>query len=293
VAYFRTDNVLYFGCRSAREDYYYSGEWEAAAQAGKLSFSVAFSRDQVGIFNTLRIEILISLPGQESVRPRFDRARFVQSLGSGGEAKGLGLHFRVSGNDLMFLMCSFLEQVVQQDAGCRQGGDKEGGGIRRRLIRRRGYEIPLSNGVGRPSLRRMLELTNLCSCDLLLSWYSADLRLIFDVLEVESLTDLHLSMGDLKYSTWAPSLFEVVTLVNIRNETRENTRKPEWQSPVLPHTEKRKLHCLDLPDNPPYRTDQKDTLRLLTKAQHQNQPETEHTTSKGDRWKRETDIESC
>jgi sulfite reductase alpha subunit-like flavoprotein len=56
VAYFRTDNVLYFGCRSAREDYYYSGEWEASAQAGKLSFSVAFSRDQVGVFNTLRIE---------------------------------------------------------------------------------------------------------------------------------------------------------------------------------------------------------------------------------------------
>ncbi|KIM26533.1 hypothetical protein M408DRAFT_330504 [Serendipita vermifera MAFF 305830] len=40
------DNVLYFGCRSAKEDYYYADEWETAAQAGKLTFSVAFSRDQ-------------------------------------------------------------------------------------------------------------------------------------------------------------------------------------------------------------------------------------------------------
>lgn len=45
-----TDNVLYFGCRSAKEDYYYSNEWETAAQAGKLTFSVAFSRDQVWCF---------------------------------------------------------------------------------------------------------------------------------------------------------------------------------------------------------------------------------------------------
>ena len=107
--YLSTDNVLYFGCRSAREDYYYSEEWEAAAQVGKLSFSVAFSRDQVDIFNYFLDGMLISLPGQESIRARFDRARFVQNLGSGGQTKSLDLHFWVSGTDLAFLMCLFLE----------------------------------------------------------------------------------------------------------------------------------------------------------------------------------------
>jgi len=41
------DNTLYFGCRSAAKDYYYSDEWEKDAQDGKLVFRVAFSRDQV------------------------------------------------------------------------------------------------------------------------------------------------------------------------------------------------------------------------------------------------------
>ncbi|KAG8833491.1 NAPDH-dependent diflavin reductase [Serendipita sp. 399] len=40
------ENTLYFGCRSSRQDYYYSREWETHAQAGDLAFSVAFSRDQ-------------------------------------------------------------------------------------------------------------------------------------------------------------------------------------------------------------------------------------------------------
>jgi hypothetical protein len=220
VAYFRTDNVLYFGCRSTREDYYYSGEWETAAQAGKLSFSVAFSRDQVGVFNTFWIEYR---------HPFQDKKVYVQDLIEQDSFRIWDLIDKqkawvfISGlvvPNLALHMCLFLEQVIQQDAGCGQGGDTEGGGIRRWPIRRRGYEVPLSNGMGRSSLRRMLELTSLCLCDLLLSWYSADLCLIFDVLEVESLTDLHLSIGDLKYSTCAPSRFEVVTLVNIRNETR-------------------------------------------------------------------------
>ncbi|KAG8848424.1 NAPDH-dependent diflavin reductase [Serendipita sp. 411] len=41
-----TDNTLYFGCRSSSQDYHYAREWEAHAQAGDLTFSVAFSRDQ-------------------------------------------------------------------------------------------------------------------------------------------------------------------------------------------------------------------------------------------------------
>lgn len=41
------DNTLYFGCRSAAKDYYYSDEWERDAQDGRLVYRVAFSRDQV------------------------------------------------------------------------------------------------------------------------------------------------------------------------------------------------------------------------------------------------------
>jgi hypothetical protein len=50
------------------------------------------------------------------------------------------------------LMYSFLEQVIQQDAGCRQSGNKERRDVGGQLIGRRSYEIPLSDGVGRPPL---------------------------------------------------------------------------------------------------------------------------------------------
>jgi len=36
---------LYFGCRSASKDHHYGAEWEAYAEAGKIAYQVAFSRD--------------------------------------------------------------------------------------------------------------------------------------------------------------------------------------------------------------------------------------------------------
>lgn len=36
---------LYFGCRSALKDHHYGAELEAYAEAGKITYRVAFSRD--------------------------------------------------------------------------------------------------------------------------------------------------------------------------------------------------------------------------------------------------------
>lgn len=38
-------NTLYFGCRSASKDHHYGEEWSALADAGKVAYRAAFSRD--------------------------------------------------------------------------------------------------------------------------------------------------------------------------------------------------------------------------------------------------------
>lgn len=43
-----TDNLLFFGCRSVKQDFYYRGEWQELVDEGFLTLSVAASRDQVG-----------------------------------------------------------------------------------------------------------------------------------------------------------------------------------------------------------------------------------------------------
>uniref|UniRef100_A0A8D3CNC3 NADPH-dependent diflavin oxidoreductase 1 n=1 Tax=Scophthalmus maximus TaxID=52904 RepID=A0A8D3CNC3_SCOMX len=42
----RTDNVLFFGCRSESKDFYFRSEWEELTEAGRLTLFTAFSRDQ-------------------------------------------------------------------------------------------------------------------------------------------------------------------------------------------------------------------------------------------------------
>lgn len=41
------ENLLFFGCRSIKEDFYYRSEWEKYVSSGFLTLSVAASRDQV------------------------------------------------------------------------------------------------------------------------------------------------------------------------------------------------------------------------------------------------------
>ena len=91
----RTDNTLYFGCRSAAKDFYYSDEWEKDAQDGKLVFRAAFSRDQVrkaALNGQTANEKDI---GQEGVRPRLDRRRFGEGMGTRRSRRRLGLHLGV------------------------------------------------------------------------------------------------------------------------------------------------------------------------------------------------------
>ncbi|XP_076020454.1 NADPH-dependent diflavin oxidoreductase 1 [Genypterus blacodes] len=40
------DNILFFGCRSEKKDYYFGTEWEDMMRAGQLTVFTAFSRDQ-------------------------------------------------------------------------------------------------------------------------------------------------------------------------------------------------------------------------------------------------------
>lgn len=42
----KTANVLVFGCRSQRKDFYFRAEWEEKIKAGQLTLFTAFSRDQ-------------------------------------------------------------------------------------------------------------------------------------------------------------------------------------------------------------------------------------------------------
>ncbi|KAF7217658.1 NADPH-dependent diflavin oxidoreductase 1 [Nothobranchius furzeri] len=42
----KTDNVLFFGCRSESKDFYFRSEWEDLTEAGHLLLFTAFSRDQ-------------------------------------------------------------------------------------------------------------------------------------------------------------------------------------------------------------------------------------------------------
>lgn len=42
-----TENLLFFGCRSVKADFYFREFWEDLAKQGKLTLSVAPSRDQV------------------------------------------------------------------------------------------------------------------------------------------------------------------------------------------------------------------------------------------------------
>ncbi|XP_053710149.1 NADPH-dependent diflavin oxidoreductase 1 isoform X2 [Synchiropus splendidus] len=42
----KTNNVLFFGCRSQSKDFYFRSEWEAMIKAGQLTLFTAFSRDQ-------------------------------------------------------------------------------------------------------------------------------------------------------------------------------------------------------------------------------------------------------
>lgn len=42
----KSDNVLFFGCRSESKDFYFRSEWEDKIKAGQLTLFTAFSRDQ-------------------------------------------------------------------------------------------------------------------------------------------------------------------------------------------------------------------------------------------------------
>lgn len=46
VPYEAPDNILVFGCRKERMDFYYNNEWDTLAKASKLSLYTAFSQDQ-------------------------------------------------------------------------------------------------------------------------------------------------------------------------------------------------------------------------------------------------------
>ncbi|KAJ3605992.1 hypothetical protein NHX12_028035 [Muraenolepis orangiensis] len=46
IAQGKTDNVLFFGCRSEFKDFFFSDEWREKGEDGKLSLFTAFSRDQ-------------------------------------------------------------------------------------------------------------------------------------------------------------------------------------------------------------------------------------------------------
>lgn len=41
------ENLVFFGCRSLEQDYFYQDEWAAWEKEGKLKMSIAASRDQV------------------------------------------------------------------------------------------------------------------------------------------------------------------------------------------------------------------------------------------------------
>lgn len=41
-----TDNVLFFGCRNRKGDFYFEDEWEQLTQNRSLTLHTAFSRDQ-------------------------------------------------------------------------------------------------------------------------------------------------------------------------------------------------------------------------------------------------------
>lgn len=52
ILFFLTlDNLLFFGCRSVEQDFYWEEEWEKLVRDGSLILKVAASRDQVSIIS--------------------------------------------------------------------------------------------------------------------------------------------------------------------------------------------------------------------------------------------------
>jgi sulfite reductase alpha subunit-like flavoprotein len=54
------ENLVFFGCRSVKQDYFYKDQWAAWEKEGKLTMSVAASRDQVRPFRAQSRSILIN-----------------------------------------------------------------------------------------------------------------------------------------------------------------------------------------------------------------------------------------
>ncbi|KAG8701613.1 NAPDH-dependent diflavin reductase [Ceratobasidium sp. 395] len=65
-----SDNILYFGCRSASADYHFRSEWEKYQEAGSLTHRLAASRDQE---SKVYVQDLISLDSQMIKQWLFDR----------------------------------------------------------------------------------------------------------------------------------------------------------------------------------------------------------------------------
>ncbi|KAH7334940.1 riboflavin synthase domain-like protein [Rhizoctonia solani] len=65
VAQGATENMLYFGCRSASSDYHFRSEWEAYQERGALIHRVAASRDQVSWDKKIYVQDLMALDSKE------------------------------------------------------------------------------------------------------------------------------------------------------------------------------------------------------------------------------------
>lgn len=68
-----TDTMVFFGCRSAKADFYYKQEWEKSQADGQLQMHVAASRDQVCLLIfSFDLNLLTRPKGRKGVRAAQD-----------------------------------------------------------------------------------------------------------------------------------------------------------------------------------------------------------------------------
>ena len=100
----RTDHTMYFGCRSAVKDYYYSDAWEKDAQDIKLLFRSRFPEIRFVKLLCTAVQLNEMNIGQESLRLGSDRGRLGTRMGARRGQGRLGLHLRVHTSYLLALL---------------------------------------------------------------------------------------------------------------------------------------------------------------------------------------------